>query len=51
MSHSSFTAESTKRYAWIKAGKILSEQVYTWGEKARKKKKEGEEGEIILEPV
>ena len=41
--------EYKKRFAWIKAGKILPEEVYAWGEKAREKKAECEEGKISLE--
>ena len=44
-----YRREYKKRFAWIKAGKILPEEVYAWGEKAREKKAECEEGKISLE--
>ena len=44
-----YRREYKKRFAWIKAGKILPEEVYTWGEKAREKKAECEEGKLTLE--
>lgn len=44
-----YRREYKKRFAWIKAGKILPEQVYAWGEKAREKKAECEDGKITLE--
>ena len=44
-----YRREYKKRFAWIKAGKVLPEEVYTWGEKAREKKTECEEGRITLE--
>ncbi len=44
-----YRREYKKRFAWIKAGKALPEQVYAWGEKAREKKAECEEGKITLE--
>lgn len=44
-----YRREYKKRFAWIKAGKVLPEEVYAWGEKAREKKTECEEGKISLE--
>lgn len=44
-----YRREYKKRFAWIKAGKVLPEEVYTWGERARAKKAECEEGKITLE--
>ena len=44
-----YRREYKKRFAWIKAGKVLPEEVYAWGERARKKKRECEEGKITLE--
>lgn len=44
-----YRREYKKRFAWIKAGKALPEEVYAWGERARKKKRECEEGKITLE--
>ena len=44
-----YRREYKKRFAWIKAGKALPEEVYTWGERAREKKRECEEGIITLE--
>ncbi len=44
-----YRREYKKRFAWIKAGKVLPEQVYAWGEKAREKKTECEEGKITVE--
>ena len=44
-----YRREYKKRFAWIKAGKVLPEEVYAWGEKAREKKAECEEGKITLE--
>lgn len=41
--------EYKKRFARIKAGKALPEEVYAWGEKARAAKAECEEGKITLE--
>ncbi len=44
-----YRREYKKRFARIKAGKVLPEEVYAWGEKAREKKAECEEGKITLE--
>ena len=44
-----YRREYKKRFAWIKAGKVLPEEVYAWGEKARVKKAQCEEGKITLE--
>lgn len=44
-----YRREYKKRFAWIKAGKVLPEEVYTWGEKAREKKAECEQGKITLD--
>ena len=44
-----YRREYKKRFAWIKAGKVLPEEVYAWGERAREKKRECEEGKITLE--
>jgi len=44
-----YRREYKKRFAWIKAGKALPEEVYAWGERAREKKRECEEGKITLE--
>lgn len=44
-----YRREYKKRFAWIKAGKVLPEEVYAWGEKARGKKADCEEGKITLE--
>lgn len=44
-----YRREYKKRFAWIKTGKVLPEEVYAWGEKAREKKAECEEGKITLE--
>ena len=44
-----YRREYKKRFAWIKAGKVLPEEVYAWGERAREKKKECEDGKITLE--
>ena len=44
-----YRREYKKRFAWIKAGKVLPEEVYAWGERAREKKAECEEGKITLE--
>lgn len=44
-----YRREYKKRFAWIKAGKVLPEEVYAWGEKAREKKAQCEEGKITLE--
>ena len=43
-----YRREYKKRFAWIKAGKALPEEVYAWGERAREKKRECEEGKITL---
>lgn len=44
-----YRREYKKRFAWIKAGKIVAEDFYAWGEKARKKMSECEDGELSLE--
>lgn len=44
-----YRREYKKRFAWIKAGRALPEEVYSWGERAREKKRECEEGKITLE--
>lgn len=44
-----YRREYKKRFAWIKAGKVLPEEVYAWGERAREKKAEYEEGKLTLE--
>ena len=38
-----------KRFAWTKSGKILPEELYAWGERAREKKAECDSGKITLE--
>lgn len=43
-----YRREHKKRFSWIKAGKILPEELYNWGERAREKKAECEEGNISL---
>ena len=43
-----YRREYKKRFAWIKARKILPEDFYAWGEKAREKMAECENGEISL---
>lgn len=44
-----YRREYKKRFAWTKTGKISSTTLYAWGEKAREKKMECEEGKITLE--
>lgn len=44
-----YRREYKKRFAWIKAGKIVAEDFYAWGEKARKKMSECEDGKLSLE--
>lgn len=44
-----YRREYKKRFAWIKAGKILAEDFYAWGEKAREKMSECEDGKLTLE--
>lgn len=44
-----YRREYKKRFAWIKAGRALPEEVYAWGERAREKKRECEEGKITPE--
>ena len=44
-----YRREYKKRFAWIKAGKVVPEEVYAWGERAREKKAECETGRITLE--
>lgn len=44
-----YRREYKKRFARIKAGKVLPEEVYAWGERAREKKAECEEGKVTLE--
>lgn len=43
-----YRREYKKRFAWIKAGKILPEDFYAWGERAREKMAECEEGKLTL---
>nr|WP_326213428.1 DUF6076 domain-containing protein [uncultured Oscillibacter sp.] len=44
-----YRREYKKRFAWTKTGKLSSTTLYAWGEKAREKKTECEEGKITLE--
>ena len=44
-----YRREYKKRFAWTKSGKILPEELYTWGERAREKKAECDSGKITLE--
>lgn len=44
-----YRREYKKRFAWIKAGKVLPEEVYAWGKRAREKKAQCEDGRITLE--
>ena len=44
-----YRREYKRRFAWIKAGKISAEELYAWGEKARAKKVECDDGTISLE--
>ena len=44
-----YRREYKKRFAWTKTGKITPAVLYAWGEKAREKKVECEEGKITLE--
>ena len=44
-----YRREYKKRFAWTKTGKITPAALYAWGEKARKKKAECEEGKITPE--
>ena len=44
-----YRREYKRRFAWIKAGKISAEELYAWGEKARAKKVECDDGIISLE--
>lgn len=41
--------EYKRRFAWIRAGKITAEELYAWGETARMKKVECDDGTISLE--
>lgn len=43
-----YRREYKRRFAWIKAGKISAEELYAWGEKAREKKAECDDGMISL---
>lgn len=44
-----YRREYKKRFAWTKTGKLSPAALYAWGEKAREKKAECEEGKITLE--
>lgn len=44
-----YRREYKRRFAWIKAQRILPEDFYAWSERAREKKAECERGEISLE--
>ena len=44
-----YRREYKKRFAWTKTGKITPATLYAWGERAREKKEECEEGKITLE--
>lgn len=44
-----YRREYKRRFAWIKARKLKSEDFYAWSEQARKKKAECENGTITLE--
>ena len=44
-----YRKEYKKRFAWIKAGKIMPEDFYKWSEQARAEKQRCDEGEITLE--
>ena len=44
-----YRREYKKRFAWIKAGKISQEDFYAWGETAREKKVECDDGTISLD--
>lgn len=44
-----YRREYKKRFAWTKSGKILPEELYAWGERAREKKTECDSGKISLE--
>ncbi|MCI8740971.1 MAG: hypothetical protein HFG10_12890 [Oscillibacter sp.] len=44
-----YRREYKKRFAWTKTGKITPATLYAWGERAREKKAECEEGKITLE--
>ena len=44
-----YRREYKKRFAWTKSGKILPEELYAWGERAREKKAECDSGKITLE--
>ena len=44
-----YRREYKKRFAWTKSGKILPEELYAWGERAREKKAECDSGKISLE--
>lgn len=44
-----YRREYKRRFAWIKAGKISSEELYVWGEIAREKKTECDEGKITIQ--
>ena len=44
-----YRREYKRRFAWIRAGKISAEELYAWGEKARAKKVECDDGSISLE--
>lgn len=44
-----YRREYKKRFAWTKTGKLSSAALYAWGERAREKKAECEEGKITLE--
>ena len=44
-----YRREYKKQFAWTKSGKILPEELYAWGERAREKKAECDSGKISLE--
>ena len=44
-----YRREYKKRFAWIRADRISKDEFYAWGERAREKKRECEEGKITLE--
>ena len=44
-----YRREYKKRFAWTKTGKVTPATLYAWGERAREKKTECEEGKITLE--
>ena len=44
-----YRREYKRRFAWIKSGRIDSEEFYAWSEEAREKKAECEAGKISFE--